>query len=177
MSVNYKNMTKEDLLKILEQKDQELNEQTVTIERLSEEVKEFNAKGAGWLVETPNPLYDGKTGGIQFVMGQAFIHQGQTLPQFEIEPMKDGQLEKYSKADQEAIKERMKITAAERAAKIMENEFGYKVTYFDGTLSADEEMQKLVSSRTLEYRNALQAAEAKEKAIAASGVMNFMGGN
>lgn len=172
---NYKNMTKEALIALMEEKDQEINGQQEAIENLTQEVKAISAAGAGWLIETPNPAYNERTAGIQFAMGQAFIGVGQRVQSFELEPIKDTQLAKYSEAEQQAILERHNLSSAERAAKAMEAEFGYKVTFFDGSDNADEAMKKLVSNRSIEYRNALAMADAKEKAIQSTGVANFMG--
>jgi len=172
---SYTNMTKEQLLELLAKKDQEIEGQAETIETLHEEITSINAKGAGWLIETPNPLYDARTYGVQFYMGQAFIPITQRVPAFEIEPMKPGQLERYSREEQEAINERMKKSSAQLAAEAMEADFGYTVTFFDGTKDADKQMEDLINGRTIEYRNALISADAKEKAMQASGVTNFLG--
>lgn len=174
--VDYNKVTKDELVRLLEEANKTIEGQAVEIGTLTEEIQSINAKGAGWLIETPNPLYDGRTYGVQFFMGQAFITNDQTVHALEIEPMKPSQLERYSAEEQKAILERMAIPSAERAAKLMESEFGYTVTYFDGSKDADQQMNELVNNRTKEYRQALIVADAKEKAMQSSGVTNFLGG-
>lgn len=175
--MNYGKMTKEQLLELLAQKDEEISGQQEIIDTLETEITSINAKGSGWLIETPNPLYDARTYGIQFFMGQAFISVGQSVPAFEIEPMKKSQLDRYSEAERKEILERMSVSPAERAAMAMKDEFGYTVTFFDGTEDADKQMEDIINGRTKEYRQALAMAEAREKAVQATGVTNFIGGN
>ena len=168
-----KNMTKEELLRLLAEKDQEITGQAEEIEALGQEIYELNAKGAGYLIETPNPLYDGRTIGVQFSHGQAFIPVDMIVRSVVVEPMKDTTLEKYPENQRREIREREAIPSSERAAMQMETDYGYQTTYFDGSEGADQAMDDLVNQRTKEYTLALQAAEAKEKAMSAMGATPF----
>jgi hypothetical protein len=106
-------------------------------------------------------------------MGQAFIPENMIVRSMVQPPMKDTSLEKYPEDQRQAIRDREAVPSSELAAMQLETDYGYKVTYFDGSELADEAMRKLVDERTVEYTNALRAAEAKEKAMSAMGATQF----
>lgn len=173
---DYKSMTKDELMRLMEEKDKEITGHQDEILSLGQEIKEINAQGAGWLIETPNPLFDGRTMGIQFAQGQAFIPLGMTVRSTVVEPMKDSTLEKYPEIQRQDIRDREAVPSSERAAMYLEADYGYEVTFFDGSETADKAMEGLVKQRTKDYANALQAAEAREKAMNSMGAAHF-GGN
>lgn len=173
---DYKSMTKEELMRLMAEKDKEISGKQEEIEVLGQEIKEINAQGAGWLIETPNPLFDGRTMGVQFVQGQAFIPVGMTVRSTVVDPMKESTLETYPEKQREAIRDRENVPSSERAAMYLETDYGYKVTFFDGSDGADKAMEGLVNERTKEYTIAFQAAEAREKAMNSMGAVKF-GGN
>lgn len=173
---NYATMTKDDLLAELKIANDKLKEQDVILAQNKTKLDELNAKGEGWLVETPNATYDGSTLGIQFVRGQAFVRKNQVIPQVSVEPMKQTTIDKMGLKPDEvtAIREREKTSQAERAVRQLERDFGYSVTHFDGSEEADKAMERLVSKRAKEYSQALETLEARKKAQEAI-MPQFMG--
>lgn len=159
-------LTNADLRKKLEEAQAIIDAQAIELEKQATELGELNAAGVGWLVTTPSPVYAERTLGIQFIRGQAFIRQNQTVEACAVEPLKDSTIEKMKLKPEEvkAIREREKISQAERAVRILENDFGYEVTYFDGTERADKQMKRVVEKRALEYSQALEMLEAQKKA-------------
>lgn len=158
-------MTKAELEAKLAEAQALIESQKVEIEKQTNKIKEISARGAGWLVTTPNPMYDGITLGIQFTRGQAFVRVDQSVPACRLEPMKDGTIAKMGASPEEvkAIREREKISEAERAVKQLNSDFNYEYVYFDGSETAEEEMAKLMSKRAREYAQALEMAEAMKK--------------
>jgi len=173
---DYNGLTKQQLIDLLLDADQTIEDQKVEIEEKTTRLGELKAHGQGWLIQTPNPAYEGRTMGIQFVQGQAFIRKDQRVPFCEVKPMKDTTIAKlgYTAEQAKAIREREQATEAERAVRLLENDFHYTVVEFDGTEADDKKMEALMNKRALEYQQALEAAEAARKAseIVAPGYMN-----
>jgi DNA repair exonuclease SbcCD ATPase subunit len=158
--------TKEQLEAKLAALQAELDKRDQIITEQKQKLQELFAKDEGWLITTPNPLYDGVVHGITFVRGQAFIRKGQEVGAFVIQPMKDTQLEKYPEAERAAIREREKISSAERAVKVLVADFHYVAQYF----SADQlaERDALINKRALERNQAEIAAREADKLRAMS---------
>lgn len=175
--MKYENLTKAQLAEMLEEANQRIEDQKIEIEQKDIKLGELTAHGEGWLVQTTNPAYEGQTMGIQFVQGQAFIRKNQRVPFCEIKPMKETTAKKlgYTPEEVEKIREREAMSEAERAIEKLEKDFGYTVIAFDGSESADKQMEKIISQRAREYTAALEKAEAARKAseIVAPG---YMGG-
>lgn len=151
--------TKDELLK----KIAELEDQ---VEQQKESMKKLSSKGEGYLITTPNPMYDGQVYGIQFVNGQAFIRKGQRVDMFEHEPLKDSTIQKYgySPAEAAAIREREKRPSSELAAERMRTEFGYRVEYYDADHLGDLQGQidQRLSQRVQAEEMAAKLMEAEQ---------------
>ncbi len=156
-----------------------LEEQIAELEAaLAEKAEKINRQAAllqvhedqecGWLITAANPMYDGSVMGVKFTSGQAFIHRNQELDRFAIKPMSEAALAAYPPAEQEAIREREKITPAERAAKALAADFGYQVNYFG--IDEKEERLEIMAARADERKLAeLATAEAAKIAKLAVG--------
>lgn len=127
---------------------EELAKRDQIITEQKNKLNDLHAKEEGWLVTTPNPLYDGVVHGITFVRGQAYIRKGQEVAAFVIQPMKESQLEKYPEKERAAIREREQISSAERAVKVLMSDFGYTAQYFDAEHLAERDA--LINKRALE---------------------------
>lgn len=127
-------------------------------------VQAIQADGEGWLVTTSNPLYEGLTLGVQFARGQAFVKRGRSFPSFEIKPMKESNLTKYSEAERKTIRAREQLTSAERVVERLSADFGYEVVQIN--LNNQEQMQQLIGRRAAEYADAIRAQEEIEKIAA-----------
>jgi len=66
---------------------------------------------------------------VQFVRGQAFIRKDRKIPGFEVERMPEIDLGKFEMTEQRRIREREKISSAERCAMALRDDFGYQVEY------------------------------------------------
>ena len=127
-------------------------------------VTALQADGEGWLVTTNNPLYEGRTLGVQFARGQAFVKQGRSFPEFEWKPMKDSNLVKYPETERKAIRAREQMSSAERMVEKLTADFGYEVVQIN--LNNQTDMQKLIGQRATEYAEAIRAREEIEKMAA-----------
>lgn len=158
--------TKEQLEGKLAELQAELAKRDQIITEQKQKLNDLFAKDEGWLVTTPNPLYDGVVHGITFVRGQAFIRKEQDVSAFHITPMKDTQLEKYPEKERAAIREREKIPSSERAVRVLVSDFGYVAQYF----SADQlaERDALINKRAMERNQAEIAAREADKIRAMS---------
>jgi len=149
----------EALQKELEARDQIITEQ-------KNKLNDLHAKEEGWLVTTPNPLYDGVVWGITFVRGQAYIRKAQEVAAFVIQPLKESQLEKYKPEERTAIREREQMPSAERAVQRLVSDFGYSAQYFDAEHLAERDA--LINKRALERNQAEIAAREADKVRAMS---------
>jgi len=143
------------LQKELEKRDQVIAEQ-------KQKLQDLHAKEEGWLITAPNPLYDGVVHGITLTRGQAYIRKQQEVGAFVVQPMKESQLKQYTEQEQAAIREREKISSAERAAMWLKNDFGYDVKYFSPEDLAERDA--LINKRALE-RNQAEIAARQEAEI------------
>jgi DNA repair exonuclease SbcCD ATPase subunit len=155
---------------IIEQKlaalQAELAKRDQIITEQNQKLQDLHAKNEGWLITTPNPLYDGVVWGITFVRGQAFIRKDQDVAAFHVTPMKESQIKVYPAEEQAAIREREKISSAERAVKVLVNDFGYEAQYFDADHLAERDA--LINKRVMERNQAEIAAREAEKIRAMS---------
>ena len=102
----------------------------------------------GWFIETPEAGYDGEVHNISFTNGQAFIRKDQIVKDFVFSPVKEGTMDQlgYSDAEKEKVREREKISSAERCVECLKSDFGYKVT--EVTSETVSEMNERISDRT-----------------------------
>lgn len=158
--------TKEQLEAKLAALQAELAKRDQIITEQSQKLNDLHAKQEGWLITTPNPLYDGVVWGVTFVRGQAFIRKDQEVAAFVTIPMKKSQLEKYPEEEREAIREREKISSAQRAVTTLVNDFGYVAQYFDAEHLAERDA--LINKRAMERSQAEIAAREADKIRAMS---------
>lgn len=151
-------------------------EQAALLAEKEEEVKNLKAEGAGWLVITPMPDFDGTTAGIKFLNGMAFVAANRKIPRFEVQPIKESTMQKagYTPKEQEAIREREKMTSAQRAVLTLENDYGYQVEYYDG--QNDKALAEKLDARARE-RSALEALQERlAEQMSVTTRPHFMGG-
>ena len=149
-------LTKVQLEEQLEKLQKELAQRDQVIAEQKQKLQDLHAKEEGWLITTPNPLYDGVVYGVTFTRGQAYIRRNQDVPAFHITPMKDTQLEKYPEKEREAIRAREQIPSSERAVRVLTSDFGYIAQYF--TAETLSERDALINKRALERNQAEIAA-------------------
>lgn len=141
-----------------------IEEQQRLLDKQNDEIVELRAKGEGYLIVSNNPMYDEKTLGVQFSQGMAFIQKSRhfDMPK----PMKDTQLAKFSKEEQEKIREREAQTAAERIIEQFKTDFeGYTVIEFDGSDEDNKRMSELISQQAQDYATAFEMAEKARKEL------------
>jgi hypothetical protein len=139
-----------------------LEEYKQKIAELEKQLEKKNEEGEGWLIITPNPAYDGKTAGILFTNGMAFLPKNMVLEEFTVPTPPENQLKKIAK-DREVtldvikaeFEESSKITTVERAVRILTNDFGYKAQFY--TVA---DLDKL---RDQKAKRALERAEVQSK--------------
>ena len=148
--------TKAQLEERLQKLEQELTERNREVAEYKQKLQDLHSKEEGWLITTPNPLYDGVVHGIVFTRGQAYIRRNQEVGAFNVTPMKESQLLAYPEKEREAIKEREKIPSSERAVRVLVSDFGYQAQYFTAETLAERDA--LISKRTLERNQAEIAA-------------------
>lgn len=141
----------------LESLEKKLAEKDQAIQVQAAEIKELKAQEEGWLVTTPNTVYDGDTLGVKFHNGQAFISAKHEFPAFQLEPMKPTSREKYlaqftlpgtRQEAEKSLGEREKMTTAQRLVETLSHDFGYTVEWFDAERLA--EVQGRVQTRARE---------------------------
>lgn len=132
--------------------------------RLKTELAQYQAEQAGWLVTTPNPLYDGKTCDVKFEHGMAFIPQTREFPRFRNEPLKEAYVEKH-KLSQEAILQ-LRVREARSTAQVvverLAKDFHYTVEFFEA--NQIEAMRQRITARDVEFQRAYEAAKSSERA-------------
>lgn len=121
------------------------------------ELDKLKERNAGWLVTVNNPMYDGRTFEIQFRNGCAFVRKDTVLPRFVNQVPPKNILDQYSPEEREAIIKSCSMPSAERCVKVLENDFGYKVEYFDE--NQVDELDRRLAARAQERT----AAEAKHE--------------
>lgn len=179
--------TKADLEQQIAELQAQLAEAQASAQAATAQRMTMEAEREGWLITTPNPAYDGRMHGIEFVNGQAFIAKGARVEAFETQPMKPDDLAKflaaqypapgYTDADRAreaaAIREREKMTSAERAARTIAADFGYRVEFFGAERLA--ELRPLLSTRQQQRMEveAMQRAQTQADMIMRPG---YMGG-
>lgn len=168
-----------ELLERVAKLEEENQKKDLLLQEKEEQVKKLQAKGAGYLITTPNANYDGETYGVQFVNGQAFIPVGSALPYFvEVfgQPMKDEYFDKQLtqpnmtermveriKAEEKAVRTReAAFDPVLKAAQVFEKDMGYTVEFFEST--DEEALQKRLSRRARERAEIIAAQEKLEQA-------------
>lgn len=160
--------TVEELLEQVKKLEQENQRKDELLAQKDEEVKQLKGEGAGWLVIAPNPTYEGKAFGVQFVNGQAFIHQNSRVAYFEgkeFDPVDDSVMDKYGYTPQErkAIREREETTTSvDRAVRAFQHDLGYDVEFYED-LSSDTVRSKL-DARAEERAKLMDAMRRLEEA-------------
>jgi len=158
------------------QERQEALEKALLAEQTEKETikAQTRAEGAGWLITTPNVMYDGITYGVKFSNGAAWVSKRGEYPAGKL-PMtpqeeKDlllylvdegekegaGKLEKArgvrAEAELNSIEKREKRTSAEVIIELLTTDMGYKSTYYDG--SNPEEINQVLDIRAQQAREA-----------------------
>lgn len=141
------------LQEALEDAQRQNSEKDVELQEVKQEVQQLKTEGSGWLITTPNVMYDGVTLGVQFSNGTAFVPDSRVFPSHVAKPLKDTEIEKMKPEQREAILERQKIPSSVLVAREMEDIFGYTVQHFDGS---GDGLQQIISERAKE-RARLQA--------------------
>jgi len=114
--------SKEETLAELKRKIKEL-EKEVSVK--DEKIEKMEKREEGYLVWTPNPVYDGTTAGVTFTDGMAFIRKDRTFP-----GCGNGTADYY--------------------AKYLKDDFGYEYQFF--TKNDMDELNKRMSDRTRERK-------------------------
>lgn len=157
-------LTKEQLIEKVAQLEKQ-------VEQRDEALKKLTAKGEGWLITTPNPVYDAQVYGIQFVNGQAFVRKDQVVPFFEFEPMKESSMDKlnYTPEQRKVIREQEKKPSAQRAIEAFMDDFGYTVEFFgaERLLELQQRIDNRLNQRV--QAEALQAQQAEAEKLIAPG--------
>ena len=119
------------------------------------QLKAFEDHREGWLIETPNILYDDVRGvhHLKFVDGAVFMPVDSEIESFKLEAIPDDEvlweqvISRWSDAKyqdfadldfkkqklaemKEALLKSHKMSSVERCVKIIEKDFGYKVTFY-----------------------------------------------
>lgn len=154
-----------------------LDEKDKIIEQQGEKVKSLVARGVGWLVTTKQADYNGiMFGEVEFVNGQAWIGASRKVRYFEWPALTEDQLAKFPETERKAIREREKVSSAERAVKCLQYDFGYEALYFDAEHSL--ELQSRIDERAKERARLEDAKEARKQVenIEEVGPARYLGG-
>ena len=119
----------------------------------------YRSRDEGWLVLTPNILYDGITADVQFHNGAAFIRKDQIIPRFQVEVPSPNILAQYPIEEQEKILKNCAMPTSERAIIHLTRDFGYVAEFYSKDQS--EELARRLEPRAKE-RKELQAKADKQ---------------
>lgn len=173
-------MTLQDALKTIQDLSARLatieQEKNRVIEEQLAEIKEMKAQEEGWLVTTPNPVYNEATLDVQFQNGLAFIPARRKFPRYEWEPMKPTSRVKYldsfklpeeRKAAEAKLNEREAMTGAQRVVELLEHDYHYQVEWFgaDKLNEIKQKVQDRAREAALEQRRLNELAQANERLI------------
>ena len=148
-------MTAEEQIKFLEA---QLAEARAKVSAQGSEINKLKEREEGWLIVTPNPVYDSKTAGVQFTDGLAFIQKDRIFPDDPV-PMTKGQEESYLAAQKKTSMDSVQVTSAERKVKELEKDFGYTAKYY--TKEDMDELQIRMTERAKERADAQRILQAK----------------
>jgi len=84
--------TNAQLTEQLAESQRRLEEVQATLNQQRDLNKQLASKGEGWLITTPNPLFNDTRFGVKFTDGIAFILRDQEVAAFVVTPMSDGAL-------------------------------------------------------------------------------------
>jgi hypothetical protein len=132
------------------------------------ELDVLKSRDEGWLILTPNCMYDGTTSDIKFHNGCAFVRKDAVLPRFVQEVPTQNQIDKFTEREKEAYLEAAKISSAEGAVRILTTDFGYKSQFFSKDQSGD--LDAALAARAEERK----AFEAKVKPAATAMMERLM---
>lgn len=127
--------------------------------RLEAQAREAGQAGAGYLITTPSPLYDGVSLGVKFLKGQAFIPLSREFPQFKVVEPTEEYYTKYGiPAEEKArMKQRALLPTATIVANRMRDDYHYAVQYFG--VEQLGQVQQMQAVREAEYQQALAIAQ------------------
>lgn len=139
----------DQLEKQLEKKDEEL-----AAARL--EINDLTKGQEGWLITVPSPLFEGKTMGVKFTNGIAFLPADATYPE------KGG-----------SVKGEKIVPGAEWMAKQLAQDFGYSIEFY--SFDKMQELKKSLDKRQGEYEIAKQAQAVQQENMLKSGLPQRFG--
>lgn len=131
--MDYDAMTKAQLQEELGRMREEMKEKDYSIRHLTEQITKNLKDSEGWLVQAPNPLFDGSAFGLRFIAGQLFLQKDRPVEHFIHEPTKESTMKKLGYTDEEiaAVREReANFNSAQAAAETFRDDFHYQVEYF-----------------------------------------------
>lgn len=101
------------------------------VKKLSQQVESLEKRDEGWLIFTPNVMFDGMTAGVQFTDGTAFIRKDTVYPRYVLNLPPANQLKAMSPEDALALRETVAVPSSQRLVEYLTNEYSYKSEYFD----------------------------------------------
>lgn len=141
-----------EILAEIEQQKARLDQLEQERRQQDEQIARLKGGRAGWLITAKNPLWSGRTAGLQFQNGLCFIDENKDYPQFRIEKIKQTTLERMypvdldhpnnpnnarNMAERERVREREAISTAQRAALEFRGLQGYTVERFEPSQHAE----------------------------------------
>ena len=155
-------MTKAETKAPAPEEELTLEEYKQKVAELEKKLEKKNEEGEGWLIITPNAAYDGKTAGVLFTNGMAFLPKNMVMEQFIVPLPNESQIKQMAKDREvpiEVVKSELaesnKITTVERAVRILTSDFGYKAQFY-----TSDDLDKLQDQKA---RRALERAEVQSK--------------
>jgi len=146
----------------LEEYKQKVAELEKKLVKKDEETTKLKEDGEGWLIITPNAAYDGKTAGVLFTSGMAFLPKNMVMEQFIVPMPNESQIKQMAKDREVAVdvvkselEESSKVTTVERAVRILTSDFGYKAQFY-----TKDDLEKLQDQKA---KRALERAEVQSK--------------
>jgi len=173
MSEDKMNYTQEELIALLEEEQQKNEGLTKRLKEKDELVAQSFSGDKGWLVQAPQPDYDGYLYGVRFTQGQAFIIDGQKIEAFEFKPSKEGTLKNQGLTDDQIkeVRAREKVSSSLRWLEMVKVEYpDYKVI----RIESNEDLQGLVDVR-MEQKIQLQSLQSSQRNAKAISEPGFMG--
>lgn len=166
-TVNLSNEELVNRLSELEAKLEALTKETMQKDKeiavREQQISDILSEGDGWLVITPNPLYDGVLYGVKFSYGMAFIPIKREFPDLAVPQPKVGDRNQYTDkqwAELQKSVERAARPTSERVIEFLRDDFKYKVEWFDGKNApalreriTQRKNESLSEARRLDSRN------------------------
>lgn len=168
------NMTRQELMKMVKKMEAEFAEREAEHADEVAQYESLKAQQAGFLVTTPNPLYEGVVCGVRFSRGMAFIPLTREFPEYVPQKTKESYFDKfgYTPEERAAVREREKQPTAALVAAKLKGDFGYKVEFL--TEDRLDVVKKREAQRAVEAATARERLE-KERAAANTLMPNYMG--